>query len=101
MVAAVFEISEIASDARVLDRIAAGIFCKIGLSNVGTQPPAFMDENMIPGLFAGRLGLIRFIPSVASHTAYVDRHDNAAIAVERVHNNKAKIVMNPRRGTTL
>ncbi len=60
-----------------------------------------MDENMIPGLFAGRLGLIRLIPGVASHTAYINRHDNAAIAIECVHNNKAEIVMNPQRGTSL
>lgn len=97
LVTAVMKNCEVALNPRVRNGLAAGVFFQIGLSYVGAEAAAVVNEHMIPRLVSGRLGFVGIIPCVACQTARIDRHDDAPVVVEFMGNDDAEIVVDSRR----
>ena len=76
--------------------MSAGVFFQVGLGDIGAEATAVVNKNVIPRLFAGRLGFVRMIPSVTRHTAKVDRYNDAPVVITFMRDDNAEIVVNSR-----
>ena len=70
-------------DQRMINRLIAPVCDQIFLGRVG-DALRIMDKNMIPGLIALGLGLVRGVPTLLSRAAGVQINNNAAIAIPLV-----------------
>lgn len=73
----------------MLDRLAAGVFRQVGLSDISTEATAFVDKDVIPGLGFGRLGFVGVVPGIACHAAGVDGDNHSAVSVEFMNDDQA------------
>lgn len=73
----------------MLDRLATGVFCQVGLSNISTEAATFVDEDVVPGLSSGRMGFIGVVPGIARHTAGINGDNHSAVSVEFMNDDQA------------
>jgi hypothetical protein len=89
LITAVFESGEVTVKSGMIDRLATEVFFQVGLGDVGAEATAVMDEDVIPWLLAGRLGLVGVVPCFACHAVQVDSDNNPPIAVVLMYHDYA------------